>query len=82
MRTPKAVRFEPNIASGYDELPGGGRHEALAEAAMLRKPYDREQMDALLNAAMAVRVSTGFAAATVTGRSGSSSPFDKAEGAL
>ena len=82
----RAVALQPGLrvifASGYDELPDGRKPEALAEATMLRKPYDREQMEALLDAAMAVRMATGPASATVPGKSGLAMPFDKADGTL
>ena len=82
----RAVALQPGLrvifASGYDELPDGRKPEALADASMLRKPYDREQMDALLDAAMAVRMSTAAASATVAGRSGLAARFDKADGTL
>jgi len=70
----RAVALQPGLrvifASGYDELPDGRKPEALAGATMLRKPYDRQQMEALLDAAMMVRVSTGSATAPVTGYRG------------
>ncbi|MGN6807031.1 MAG: response regulator [Trinickia sp.] len=70
----RAVALQPGLrvifASGYDELPDGRKPEALAGATMLRKPYDRQQMEALLDAAMMVRMSTGSATAPVTGYRG------------
>lgn len=82
----RAVALQPGLrvifASGYDELPDGRKPEALAGATMLRKPYDREQMEALLDEAMMVRMSTGSATAPVTGYRGSAAPFDKADGTV
>jgi CheY-like chemotaxis protein len=79
----RAVALQPGLrvifASGYDELPDGRKPEVLAEAKMLRKPYDREQMEALLDAAMAVRMATGLATATMTGQGGIATPSDKAD---
>jgi len=82
----RAVALQPGLrvifASGYDELPDGRKPEVLAEAKMLRKPYDREQMEALLDAAMAVRMATGLATATMTGQGGIATPLDKADGTV
>ncbi|CAN7643988.1 response regulator [Trinickia sp. LjRoot230] len=79
----RAIALQPGLrvifASGYDELPDGDKHEALADATMLRKPYNREQMEALLNAAMAARLSAGTGSATVpTGRGTPPPSFEKA----
>lgn len=64
----RAIALQPGLrvifASGYDELPDGGNHAALSDAMLLRKPYDRQQMEALLDAAMAARIASGMAGAT------------------
>ena len=59
----RALALQPGLrvifATGYDALPGGSDHQALADAMLLRKPYNKERIEEAMNAAMAARLAAG-----------------------